>query len=428
MLISMDINIDRNLSSNESVVLIPQLGDSLGNLVELPAIYINGRNQQLMSLRERVNRQRGVVCLKRKNDTHQHHHYLHSLPYLPWMKNAKLEVIEKECGCGVPIKEQTDYLTSFKMKEPYRPMLSFITPEVEAVKLRQEKGSAYVDYPLNEIEIYPDFHNNKVELGKIESTIDLVKKDTNVVITGITIHGYASPEGPYKKNVFLAEGRAKSVKDFVRKQMMLSDSIFSVTSTPEDWDGFRDMIAASNLKYKDALLNIIDKNKDKDRREYRLRKYSAKAYELFKADYFPYLRRVEYEVNYVVRPFTVDQAEQVFYQNPKNLSIEEMFRIAQKYEEGSDAYNRVFMTAVLLYPNDPVANFNAACIALKKNDIPMAERFLAKSPESAEKMLAEGVLFMLKKDYVKAREKFEKAQQAGLPLATENLNYLETIY
>ena len=63
-----------------------------------------------------------------------------------------------------------------------------------------------------------------------------------------------------------------------------------------------------------------------------------------------------------VRPFTVEQAKQVFQSNPKNLSIEEMFRIARTYPAGSPEYNKIFMTAVLLNPEHPVANLNAACI------------------------------------------------------------------
>lgn len=44
-----------------------------------------------------------------------------------------------------------------------------------------------MDYPVSQTVIYPDYHNNKEELAKIESTIDSVKFDSDVTITSIHI-------------------------------------------------------------------------------------------------------------------------------------------------------------------------------------------------------------------------------------------------
>ena len=76
------------------------------------------------------------------------------------------------------------------------PHVAFITPQMEERKLREESGRAYLDFPLNETIIYPEYRNNPAELAKIKRSIDLIKNDTNVVISHIDIHGYASPEAP----------------------------------------------------------------------------------------------------------------------------------------------------------------------------------------------------------------------------------------
>lgn len=91
-----------------------------------------------------------------------------------------------------------------------------------------------------------------------------------------------------------------------------------------------------------------------DEKERKIRKRYPEEFRFILQHWFPGLRHSDYTIHYVVRPFTVEQAKQVFESNPKNLSIEEMFRIAQTYPAGSPEYNKIFMTAVLLNPEHPL--------------------------------------------------------------------------
>ena len=59
--------------------------------------------------------------------------------------------------------------------------------------------------------------------------------------------------------------------------------------------------------------------------------------------------------------------------------------IAQTLPEGSQQYMNVFKTAVLYHPENPVANLNAACIALMQGDVVSAEKYLLRAPDSKEK-------------------------------------------
>ena len=82
------------------------------------------------------------------------------------------------------------------------------------------------------------------------------------------------------------------------------------------------------------------------------------------------------------------------------------------------------MTAVQLFPDNPTANLNAACIALTQRDTKAATAFLRKAPEVPEKTLAEGVVCFLQGDYDKAETLFRQAKDAGLPQADENLKQI----
>lgn len=101
-------------------------------------------------------------------------------------------------------------------------------------------------------------------------------------------------------------------------------------------------------------------------------------------DIFPSLRRSEYKIDYTVREFTVDEGREIIKTRPQQLSLGEMFAVANSYEIGSDEYNNVFDIAVRMFPNDPVANLNAANIAMGKGDYASAKNYLAKAGNAPE--------------------------------------------
>lgn len=68
-------------------------------------------------------------------------------------------------------------------------------------------------------------------------------------------------EGSYKHNEYLAKNRAITTTEYVRKMVELHDSIFTVSSTTEDWDGLCEYIKSSNLEKKKQLLAIAQDEK-----------------------------------------------------------------------------------------------------------------------------------------------------------------------
>ena len=70
----------------------------------------------------------------------------------------------------------------------WHPALAYIAPQVETVKSRQLSGRAYLDFPVNKTEIYPDYRRNPAELAKIRATIDSVRADKDVNIVQIYVN------------------------------------------------------------------------------------------------------------------------------------------------------------------------------------------------------------------------------------------------
>ena len=75
LVVSMQVDITRQIPSNESVILIPRLSDSLDNFIQLPAIYVNGRKQHIFFQRETGRQEKDYEELRRRNDRKQSVHY-----------------------------------------------------------------------------------------------------------------------------------------------------------------------------------------------------------------------------------------------------------------------------------------------------------------------------------------------------------------
>ena len=139
---------------------------------------------------------------------------------------------------------------------------------------------------------------------------------------------------------------------------------------------------------------------------------------------FPSLRRSEYRVDYTVREFSAEEGRNIIKSHPEQLSLSEMFAVANTYQVGSEDYNNVFETAVKMFPNDPVANLNAANIALQNKDLDSASKYLSKAGNSSEAIHARGVLNLMEGNLSEAKTLLEQAKNAGVKEASANLEEL----
>ena len=105
------------------------------------------------------------------------------------------------------------------------------------------------------------------------------------------------------------------------------------------------------------------------------------------------------------------------------LSLNQMFRVASLYPEGSEDFNRVIEIANRYYPSDETANLNSAIAAFRNGDNDKARKLLEKAGDSPEADNARGVLAADAGDFDKALEYFEKA--GDLPEAIKNKALLE---
>lgn len=396
----LDLN-DIEIASGNSMVCTPII-EREDSVIALPRLIINGRSRHILYERTGRNPQEdGEFELRRYNGTEQTFDYHARIPFHKWMEKSEVSLVTDVCGCGwEALQNEKSPLFPINMVQPIvlKPLLAYVVPQAEDVKKRSIEGSAFLDFPVNKITIYPDYRKNPSELQKIRETIEVVRNDKYATITEVSIKGYASPEGSYSNNAYLAENRAKALLNYVRNLYNFKDARFTVDFEPEDWAGLERMVKESDLEGKEEILAIIhaDAPKDWDQREWKLKSVNGGAdYRIILQDIYPALRHSDYAVKYTIRNFTVDEAKDLIYTDPKQLSLNEMFQVAQTYEPGSEKYNEIFEIAVRMYPNDPVSNLNAAITAIDSRRFDAARRYLAKAADVPEKKLAEAALLML---------------------------------
>lgn len=363
-----------------------------------------------------------------------------SVPFSEWMNSAVIILSDTLSGCSCRPIRSSEYavatigapveVVTNAADRVFTPQYVFITPVAEVEKVRQAEGHAYIDFPINKTEIYPAYRKNPTELADIRDTISMIKNDRDYVITSITLKGYASPEGPYDNNERLAKGRTEALAEYIRSLYDFSPSIMHTSWEAEDWGGLVKWLESSSIENRKAMLWIATTSKydgDYDRREWILKSSYPEQYKWLLANVYPGLRHTDYTIMYSIRSFTtIDEILAAWNDDPRKMSLNELYKLATSYPVGSDMFIEIFETAAALFPKSPEANLNAAIPALQSGDLARAERYLKKAGDSPEAEYARGIFEAMKGNYGEAATLFTSAANAGISQAQDALNQIQT--
>ena len=432
---------DVKVRTAHGVDFIPQLV-APANTYNLPKVSVKGKDEylayerrlSLMSAKEKRKHVAPYLVKKSNKRTNDTIRYRYVLPYESWMADAKLNVQRDECGCGestlMSVQPVIDQVTLERILSPYivNPHFAYVEPKVEVVKSREIQAECFLDFEVNKINIRPEYMNNPRELAKIRVMIDDLKLDPSIKVNRLDIIGYASPEGTLATNKRLSEGRAMALRDYLASRYDFPRNQYHIIFGGENWDGLIDALETLDMDYKNEMLDIIQDIPIEKGRETKLMQLRGGVpYRYLLKNVFPSLRVAICKVNYDIKNFNVDEAKEVIKRPPQNLSLNEMFLVANTYPKGSQEFIDVFETAVRMYPDSEIANMNAATAALSRNDLISAERYLKKMESQEywpEYNNAMGILTLLKGDYELAEEYLNKARELGLDVATDNLEEL----
>jgi outer membrane protein OmpA-like peptidoglycan-associated protein len=435
----MDIDLANvKIGTERSLVLTPVLISPQGREVKLKNILLNGRQRHKAFKREvalnaweREVKKAHYEVLPLTKENRKIYRYTQSVAYENWMREARMDIATDLCGCAGHVQEiasekVADRIVLEGAKE-YRtlPNVAYIRPEVEQIKARSESSDVFLDFPVSRTEINPSFGNNPRELAKIERLVNEIRTDKNLTVTGVMITGYASPEGDVNFNNQLSRGRAEALRNYLSMHAGISDHLYRVGFGGEDWEGLARLVQNSYIEPKGTILSIINYYNPAERKNRLKTLNGGRIYQQLLHTLYPQLRRVVAKIDYNARNFQVEEAKQVIKAHPKQLSLNEMFLVANTYPEGSKEFMEVFEIAVKIFPDDPVANLNAAASALLAKDLSRAERYLQRADKSAPEYYNNlGVLNMMQGNNARAKNLFQRASESDINAATKNLEEL----
>lgn len=224
--VSADIRLDAvELNRQQTLRLVPVLVSADGSQqMELKPVVLEGKVRNKVTERKialgTISEEEGLVRIKRQNGKPQTVDYTTEVPFNRWMVNGRLELRGYVTGCA-ECSEGDEVLAAGSILPYQDPVLAvspFVQPEEEEVKRRSEVKMARLEYPVNGYNVLPNFRKNRAELDSVQHSLETVKRNLNLTVTGIYVTGYASPEGSMPYNLRLSQQRAETFAAYVQKQ------------------------------------------------------------------------------------------------------------------------------------------------------------------------------------------------------------------
>ena len=287
-----------------------------------------------------------------------------------------------------------------------------------------EKYTADIRFLINQAKI----RNNQITS---EQYVDLNKQllaaneAPNREIAGVNIASYASPDGTLAFNTELAEKRENVTTKFMENQLK-KDKItefgeLTSSFTPEDWEGFQELVSKSNIQDKDLILGVLKMYKDPEEREKEIRNLSGVFNEL--ADQIlPQLRYSKIQASINVIGKSDEELINLFNTDPSKLTEGEILYVATLTNDNTrkmEVYNK----ATQIYPNSYRAFNNLGMTKYEAGDYAAAKADFEKAkkldPSSKEVDMNLGLVQLLDGNYSKANELLGAA--AGVPETADAL-------
>ena len=240
----------------------------------------------------------------------------------------------------------------------------------------------------------------------------------NREIEEINISSYASPEGAYDFNQRLAENREKNTTNYMEGQLK-KDKItefgeLTKQFTAEDWEGFQELVAASNIQDKDLILSVLSNVKDPEVREQEIRNL-ANVFETLADQILPQLRRSHITASVNVIGKSDEEIAKLAQTNPSELNVEELLYAATLTDD-NNRKAQIYEQVTRLYPNDYRGYNNLGKAQYVNKNYTAAVANLNKAaqlaPNSSEVAMNQGLIQLINKDYSAANRSFSNA--AGL--------------
>ena len=300
----------------------------------------------------------------------------------------------------------------------------------------------------------------KEEVKLLQQFIKDVKANERKELKAAKVSSYASPDGELKLNERVSSNREKTANRFINKELKrakIKDANIETKTVAEDWDGFKELMQASEISDKELILRVLSMYSDPVVREKEIKNLSA-AFTEVAEKILPKLRRSQLFVEANITGYSDEEIMALVESDFASLKEVEKLYAATLYTDLNkklDIYTKAHQAhpesirainnmayilieqgkldeakanldkALALNESHPVVLNNLGVIALKKNEIEKAEGLFNKATEAGEAVQNNlGIVYIIKGEYANAITKFgvNDSFNKGLALVLANKN------
>ena len=284
-------------------------------------------------------------------------------------------------------------------------------------RVKAKKQEANIKFLINQANLRKsELKNNSV--GEFVKLLKEINKDREGLnLQNVEIQAYASPEGGFKFNDKLANKRQNVSEKYVRKEMKSAgvEGNLDAHYTAQDWEGFQQLVQASDIQDKDVILRVLSMYKDPQEREQQIRNMSEGFRELADA-ILPELRRARLTIHYETIGRNDEQIKAQYNEDAAKLSADELLYYAT-LEEDAAKKEEIYAKTAQLYTNDYRPLNNQAVMAFNRGDEAKAKELLAqaitKSNNAAEANATLGLIALKNGNVAEAENLIAKAADAN---------------
>ncbi len=243
-----------------------------------------------------------------------------------------------------------------------------------------------------------------------QAALKEARENERKTITGVDVVAYASPDGGEELNSKLSDKRSGSANKVFGKVVKDKDvAAGDVKSVGQDWEGFQELVAESNIEDKDLILRVLSMYSDPAVREKEIKNMSA-VYKSLAKQVLPELRRARFIATVENKNFTAEELATLVEENIDVLDEEALLRAASLKEKDADKV-AIYKKAVEKF-SSARAQYNLAVALFKSGDKAAAKAELDKCAKDADVNNLYGVLALNDNDLETAAQCFAASGNA----------------
>ena len=333
--------------------------------------------------------------------------------YAEGMENCHLElrgvVKYKADKTDLPTKKVADgaNTTYMLVKKDAKAAVDFKADNYQETSPMPVEGQ--ILYTINSANV----RNSEIKSQSIkdfQAALDEIAANERKTLTGTEVVAYASPDGGEELNAKLSDNRAKSAeKAFNKVTKGKETGETSVKSVGQDWEGFQELVAASDIEDKDLIIRVLSMYSDPAVRENEIKNMSA-VYKTLADEVLPQLRRGRFIANCEYQNYTGEELIKLVDENIDVLDEEALLRAATLVKEPADK-EAIYKKAVEKY-NSNRAQYNLAVVYINEGKFEKADKALDKCEQDADWNNAKGVVALNTGDEAAASKYFAAAGNA----------------